>query len=64
MVAPAMTWCHDDLCIVVMTMYCFDDYVLLNCCDEKGLSWPMSKLVLLFAEYIMCPVLEAPYPKR
>jgi hypothetical protein len=26
------------LCIVVMTMYCFDDDVLLDCCDEYGLS--------------------------
>jgi hypothetical protein len=52
-VAPAMTWCCNDLCIVVMTMYCFDDYVLLDYCDEYGLLWPMSKLVLLFSEYIL-----------
>jgi hypothetical protein len=44
---------RDDLCIVVMTMYCFDDDVLLDCCDEYGLSWPMLKLVLLFAKYIL-----------
>jgi hypothetical protein len=52
-VASTTTWCRDDLCIVVMTMYCFDDYVLLDCCDEYGLSWPMSKLILLFAKYIL-----------
>jgi hypothetical protein len=52
-VAPAMTWRCNDLCIVVMTMYCFDDYVLLDYCDEYGLLWPMSKLVLLFSEYIL-----------
>jgi hypothetical protein len=36
-VALTTTRRRDDLCIVVMTMYCFDEYVLPDCCDEYGL---------------------------